>query len=278
VSAGPGAPAGRRRALLLAYDGEAYAGWQLQPGLPTVQGALEAALEQLVRQPVRIFGSGRTDAGVHALGQVAHFDDPRGLPPERLAAALNGRLPPDIRVRLAVPVAPDFHALHSATGKTYVYQLHLSPPAGGSRAALAALPPHRRRTFHAVRADIDVQAMRAAARLLCGRHDFTALSKAMAEGRGTVKTLRAVRVLHVPRGLRIVATADGFLYGMVRMIAGLLVEVGRGRRASGQVRELLASRDRSLGPPLLPAHGLFLWRVRYPAGTGPDAGGARLLC
>jgi tRNA pseudouridine38-40 synthase len=261
----------RRRALVLAYDGAAYAGWQVQPDQPTVQGVLEAALGVLVRQPVRVHGSGRTDAGVHALGQVAHFDDPLGLPPERLAAALNSLLPPDIRVRQAMAVAPGFHALHGAVAKTYLYQLHLAPATGGSRAALAAVPPHRRLTFHAVRGDLDLVAMRRAAQLLRGRHDFTALSKAMDEGRGTVKTLRSLRVLRVPHGLRVFATADGFLYGMVRLLAGLLVEVGRGRRDPERVPELLAAADRSRAPALLPPHGLFLWKVRYAPDAATDS-------
>jgi len=266
VSGAGGLAGSRRRALLLAYDGGAYAGWQLQPDQPTVQGSLEAALAALFRQPVRVSGSGRTDAGVHALGQVAHFDDPHGLPPERLAAAVNSLLPADIRVRRAMVVPPDFHALHSAIGKTYLYQLHFSPASGGARAALASLPPHRRLTFHAVRGDLDLGAMRHAARMLCGTHDFTALSKAMVDGRGTVKTLSSLRVLRIPGGARVFATADGFLYGMVRLLAGLLVEVGRGRRSPEDVPALLAAADRSRAPAQLPARGLFLWKVRYPAG------------
>ncbi len=272
MSHGDVAADSRRRALLLAYDGGAYAGWQVQPDQPTVQGRVEAALAALLRQPVRISGSGRTDAGVHALGQVAHFDDMHGFPPGRLAAALNSLLPADIRVLRAMVVPPEFHALHSVVSKTYLYQLHLSPGTGGARAALASMPPHRRLTFHAVRGDLDLGAMRRAARFLCGTHDFTALSKAMVDGRGTVKTLTALRVLRVPGGVRVFATADGFLYGMVRLLSGLLVEVGRGRRAPEDVPALLAAADRSRAPALLPACGLFLWRVRYPAGMCTHGG------
>ncbi len=279
--------ASQRRRLTLAYDGGAYAGWQVQPGQPTVQGEVERALQRILGAPVRVNGSGRTDAGVHALGQVAHFDDPRGLPLPRLLAALNALLPPDVRARDLALVDPGFHALHSARGKTYFYQLHLVPRAAGRRAALAALPPLRRRTFHAVPGGLDVVAMRRAAALLVGTRDFTALSKAMAPGRTTVKTVRSVRVLRVPDGLRLFATADGFLYGMMRLLAGLLVEVGRGRLAAAAVPELLAAADRSRAPPLLPAHGLFLWRVQYATGDAPrdgaapdrgDSGPARLLC
>jgi len=258
-----------RRALLLAYDGEAYSGWQVQPDRPTVQGRLQEALGELFGEPVLVQGASRTDAGVHALGQVAHFDDPRGLPPERLAAALNRRLPPDVRVRGAAVVAPDFHARHAARRKTYVYQLHLAGRAG-------LMPPHRRRSFHAVRAELDLAAMRAAAVQLVGVHDFTAVSRTMEPGRPTVRELAALRVLRIPQGLRVVAVGDGFLYGMVRMLAGLLVDVGRGRRAPASVAALLAARDRSRSPPSLPPQGLFLVRVRY-ATSGQDEPAFRLL-
>jgi tRNA pseudouridine38-40 synthase len=256
-------PSSPRRRITVAYDGGAYSGWQLQADAPTVQGRLEQALQQLLQSPVRVTGSGRTDAGVHALGQVAHFDDPSGTPLERLQGGINGLLPPDIRVRELRPVDPEFHAIYSARDKTYVYQFHLPGPGGGPRQRGAALSPMRRRTFHVVRSPLDVEAMRAAAAHLIGRHDFLTFSKAMAEGRPTVRRLDALRVLHVPHGLRIVATGEGFLYGMVRLLSGLLLDVGRGRVGPEQVPELLTALDRSLASPSLPAHGLILWRVRY---------------
>jgi tRNA pseudouridine38-40 synthase len=262
---GPG-----RRALRLAYDGTRYAGWQLQPGRATVQGEVEAALAQLLGRPVRVTGSGRTDAGVHALGQVAHFDDPRGLPAVRLAPALNAHLPRDVRV-LAAAVVPDgFHARHGARDKTYVYQLHL-PGGRGSPPGRLDLPPQRRLAWHSAGGVLDLPAMRRAAALLVGTHDFTALSKRMDDGRGTRRHVSAVRVLRAPHGVRVFATADGFLYGMVRLLSGLLLEVGRGRRAAGDVPALLAAADRSRAPPALPAQALCLWRVRYgrPGDAGP---------
>ena len=265
----------RRRALRLAYDGTRFAGWQVQPGLPTVQGELEAALARLCGAPVRVTGSGRTDAGVHALGQMAHFDDLRGLPLGRLVAGLQAWLPEDVRVLGAAEVAPDFHARHHARDKTYVYQLHL-PEGRQPLAGRRDVPPHRRLTFHAAGQALDVPAMRRAAARLVGTHDFAALSKRMDDDRTTVRTLRAVRVLRVPHGLRLFATADGFLYGMVRLLAGLLLDVGRGRRAPDDVRALLASRDRSRAAPSLPAHALFLWRVRY--GRPCDGAASRLIC
>jgi len=254
--------------MTVAYDGGAYSGWQVQPDAPTVQGRLEEALKQLLGSSIRVTGSGRTDAGVHALGQVAHFDDDAGTPLERLQGGINGLLPQDIRVRELREVPDDFHALYSARDKTYVYQLHLPGPGGDGRQRGAALTPMRRRTFHIVRSPLDLEAMRAAAASLVGRHDFLTFSKAMPEGRTTVKQLDALRLLHVPHGLRIVATGDGFLYGMVRLLAGLLLDVGRGRIEPGRIPELLSARDRSRASPSLPAHGLLLWRVRYgdPAG------------
>jgi tRNA pseudouridine38-40 synthase len=259
----------RRRALRLAYDGTRYAGWQVQPGLPTVQGEVEAALARLCGAAVRITGAGRTDAGVHAVGQVAHFDDPRGVPVDRLARALNTLLPEDVRVLAAAAVPEDFHARHEARDKTYVYQLHVP---GGRRQppGRAELPPHRRLAWHPVAAPLDVDAMRAAAAALMGRHDFAALSRRMDDGRTTERTLHALRVLRAPHGLCVVATADGFLYGMMRMISGLMVEVGRGRRAARDVPALLAAADRSLAPPSLPPQGLCLLRVRY-GGNGRPA-------
>jgi tRNA pseudouridine38-40 synthase len=263
--------------MTVAYDGAGYSGWQVQPDRPTVQGELEAALARLCRAPVRLTGAGRTDAGVHALGQVAHFDDPFDGDPERLRRRLNSLLPPQVRVLALDRARPGFHALRDARDKTYVYQLHLSADRTGARAAAAEMPPHRRLTFHAVRGDLDREAMRRAAALLVGRRDFTAVSKTMEAGRGTVKTLSALRVLSIPRGLRIVATADGFLYGMVRMLSGLLVEVGRGRLAVDGVPALIRGADRSRAPPSLPAHALFLWRVRYGDRSCPRSGHGVLL-
>jgi len=261
---------GRRR-LTVAYDGAPFAGWQIQPDRPTVQGELERALSVVARRAVRVRGAGRTDAGVHALGQVAHFDDPVGHDAARWQRALDGLLPPAIRARGIRRVPADFDATRDARARTYVYQLHLAPGVGSVAAARRRLPPHRRGTFDAVPASLDVARMRAAAARLLGRHDFRALSRAMEPGRPTVRTLRAVRVLRVPRGLRVVVTGDGFLYGMVRILAALLVEVGRGRHTPDDVDRLLASGDRARAPAGLPAHGLFLWRVGYAPVRGGDA-------
>lgn len=262
---------------MLSYDGGAYAGWQVQVDTPTVQGALQEALGSVLGEPVRVVGAGRTDAGVHALGQVAHFDDPRGWPAERLVGALNSALPADVRVVGAPEVPAGFHALGDAADKTYAYSLHLSSAAGGRRAVEASVPPLRRRTHLAVRRDLDLSAMRAAAARLVGRRDWTTLSKAMPDGRDTVKTVRAVRLLRGPSSLSVVVTGEGFLYGMVRLLVGLLLDVGAGRRRAGDVEALLEARDRSRAPASLPAHGLCLWMVRYPRAAGDGGRPRRLL-
>ncbi len=258
----------QRLRLVVGYDGGMFAGWQVQSSARTVQGTLEEAIASVGGERGRVIGSGRTDAGVHAYAQVAHVDDHRGLSARQWLGALNARLPGEVRVRAVDVVPPTFHALQSAVGKTYVYQLHLSDAPGGLGAVESSVPPWRRTTFHTVRTSIDVGAMRSAARHLVGTHDFTSLSKVMEAGRSTTKTLRSLRVLRISRGLRIVASGDGFLYGMVRLLAGLLVDVGTGRVAAAAVPQLLAARSRGHRSPSLPAHGLFLWRVHYPAPFG----------
>lgn len=269
---------GSRQALLLAYDGAGTHGWQVQPGeVPTIQGELERALAQTLGEPVRVAGAGRTDAGVHARGQVAHVDLPPGFPAERLRPALNAHLPGSVRVLAARAVPPGFHALHSAVRKTYAYHLHLSAEPGGENAVLRSVPPHRRARFHAVRAELDRPAMARAARALEGRHDFTALSKAMPPGRDTVKLVERVRLLPLSRGLMVVVTGEGFLYGMVRLMASLLVEVGAGRRDPDGIPAFLEQADRAAAPASLPAHGLCLLRVDYPGALlGEARGRARL--
>ncbi len=248
----------------MAYDGTMFRGWQVQSEGDTVQGELESAFRKIVGVDVRVIGSGRTDAGVHAIGQVAHFDDPKNLPSPRLRAALNAHLPPAIRVQQIHDVAPDFHALAESVHKTYFYQLHLGGRAGEESGGEAPEQPWRQGFFHVVHGDLDVEAMRGAAAQLVGRRDFSALSKVMDDDRGTVRTVISVRVLRVPRGLRIFVTADGFLYGMVRLMSGLLVDVGRGAVAVDAIPDRLATQTSANRSPALPSQGLFLWRVCYP--------------
>lgn len=241
----------------LEYDGTDFAGWQRQAqGERTVQGCLEAALEDLVGQPVAVSGSGRTDAGVHALGQVASAAVATRLAPDELQRALNARLPHDVAV-LGVARAPaGFDARKSATGKHYRYAIWNGAPRS----------PLRARRFASIPAALDVAAMCEGAAALVGEHDFAAFQAAGSGGVGTTRQLRQFVVSGVSGGeIQLELEASGFLRHMVRNLAGTLIEVGRGRRAVGSLAALLASRDRTQAGPTAPAQGLTLVRVDYPA-------------
>ncbi|MEW6545988.1 MAG: tRNA pseudouridine(38-40) synthase TruA [Bacillota bacterium] len=241
--------------LVVQYDGTAYAGFQRQKGLPTVQEELEKALAACCGEPVRVIGAGRTDAGVHARGQVVNFFTRGTIPTERIPWALAALLPEDIVVTQAEEVPPSFHARFSARGKVYSYSFWVAP---------FPSPFWRRYALH-VRAPLDREAMERAAATLLGRHDFRAFRGEGSAVRSTVRTLRHLAVQDVPDTplLRLVAEADGFLYHMMRTLAGTLLEVGRGRIPPEQVEQALRSGDRTLAGPTLPPHGLCLEQVLY---------------
>lgn len=245
--------------LTVAYDGTAYAGWQIQVGRPTIQGMLERAMARLVKVRVPITGSGRTDSGVHALGQVASLaTDAWAAPAERLAVALNTKLPDDIRVLASEEMAKDFHAIRDATGKRYRYQMQI----GGVRD-----PFEYRYRWH-LPGPLDIAVMRQAARQLCGTHDFAAFQASGSARKTTVRTVRDL-VLADQRGrageqmLDIEIEANGFLYNMVRNIVGSLVLVGHGKEPAEWIDRVLASRDRTQAGPTAPPQGLFLMHVHY---------------
>ncbi|MBU1248015.1 MAG: tRNA pseudouridine(38-40) synthase TruA [Proteobacteria bacterium] len=242
--------------LTLAYEGTDYAGWQLQPGIRTVQGELEKAFFSITGEQVRVHGSGRTDAGVHALGQVAHFTAPATRSPIPWAKALNVNLPLDVRVLRAEDVADDFHARYSAQSKTYAYSLWCDRD--------RQLPQRRR--FVWVCGEVDLEAMDKAARLLLGEHDFAAFQNKGTVVKTTIRTMHSI--CRVP-GLHSEEwvwrfTACGFLKQMVRNIMGCLVAVGRGKIQAEQVGDILRGLRREAAPPTAPAHGLCLERVVYP--------------
>jgi len=266
--------------ITLAYDGTNYVGWQRQAAGSSVQGVIEDALGELDGGAVVLHGAGRTDAGVHALGQVASCTLDRAIEGDVLMRALNARLPADIRVMAAEGVPADFHARFTAKAKTYRYRI----------CNAGVMSPFERDYAWHVFGALDVEAMDLAARTLEGRHDFAAFRTAAAATRTTERTVTRSRVsrttlattedtedaedptspaLRVPRVLRggdlIVyeITGDGFLRHMVRAIVGTLVDVGRGRRAGEAMRELLLSRDRGRAGPTAPARGLFLVGVEY---------------
>jgi len=240
--------------MLLAYDGTAYAGWQIQPAARTIQGELEKALHRLTREPVRVQCSGRTDAGVHAAGQVAHFDLVRPAEPAKLLRGLNALLAEDIRVLALRRARPAFHARYSATGKEYRYFIWNA----------GVLPPTVRAYRWLVRASLDVAAMRQAAAALVGRRDFAAFTaNPNREVDGTVRHLRVLQVTRRGSELVIRVRGDGFLYRMVRSLAGFLVRVGTGELPPEAARTILASRRRTATVPTAPPQGLFLWQVFY---------------
>lgn len=243
--------------LTLAYDGTDYAGWQIQPNGTAVQEVVEQAIEKVFGVKARVHGSGRTDAGVHALGQVAHFQVPKAratIPLNRLRIALNRALPGDVRVLKAAVAPEDFHARYSAKEKTYRYQVYCDE----------VMDPFQRRwALHWPR-PLDVAAMRRAARVLVGRHDFAAFSaNPQREQETTVRTLKRLAVARRGAVVTITATADGFLYKMVRSLTGALLKAGAGRLTVEDIRRILASKQRTAIVETAPPQGLFLVKVRY---------------
>jgi tRNA pseudouridine38-40 synthase len=239
--------------LTLEYDGAAFAGWQVQAaGVRTVQGVLAAALERIAGQPCRPVGASRTDAGVHAEGQLASVDLEAGIDAQRLRRALNGMLPRDVAVVDAAQVGPEFHARWAARSKLYRYRIWNGADPSPLRAARA----------HRVVVPLDLSAMRRAAVDLLGSHDFRSFQAARAAPGTTFRTLSRVDVDGKTRGeVRIWVEGDAFLRHMVRILAGTLVEVGVGRRSPDAIPPLLAARDRSRAGPTAPARGLCLVRV-----------------
>ncbi len=242
--------------LTLQYDGTDYVGWQRQPNGTSIQALVEDALLPIEGRPVTVHGAGRTDAGVHALGQVASATLGTRLEAPTIARALNGVLPPQVRV-VGAAEAPDlFHARFSAVGKTYEYRIVNAP----------LVSPFLHRYVTHIVPPLDLDAMREASAVLAGRHDFAAFQAA---GSGTPSTERTIHAIEwqegggpdVPLVLRI--SGDGFLRHMVRTIAGTVVQAGLGRCTAAEVAGILAGRDRTRAGPTAPASGLFLIRVYY---------------
>ncbi len=241
-----------RLILTLEYDGSQFHGWQIQPGLRTIQGTVEKALAEMMGASVRAKASGRTDAGVHALGQVMHCDVSRGIPPENVMMGLNSLLPPDVRVIKCREAPEEFHAQYSATGKHYRYDIL-------NRSQPTALL--RDRVWH-VRRPLDDEAMKIGASYLIGKKDFAAFKSAGDEGT-TVRDLRRIDVVREQDILTLTFEADGFLKHMVRNLTGALVEVGLGRLNPEDVRGILDSRSRKNSPRKAPPQGLTLVKVFY---------------
>jgi tRNA pseudouridine38-40 synthase len=249
-------PAGstlRNIKLVLSYDGSDFHGWQTQPGFRTVQQALEEAIAALTGEAPAVNASGRTDAGVHAVGQVVNFHTSSQHPPHVFVRGINAHLPPDVVIREAADVAQAFDANRDACAKLYRYVIHDGPVPN---------PFLRRYCFHA-RHHLDVDAMRRAAAPLVGKHDFRSFETDWPNRMSSVRTVQHLAVNRVGDWIWLDVEANGFLYNMVRAIAGTLVNVGRGYWPEMQVAEILKAGDRRLAGPTAPAHGLFLMRVRY---------------
>lgn len=243
--------------LTIAYDGTAYCGWQIQPNGTSIQHLIQETLEKITQQPVVLIGSGRTDSGVHALGQVAHFKSPRALDTGRLHTSLNALLPPDIRVKEVVEVPLTFHAQFSAIGKTYHYHISLKKHHD----------PFKRHFALHVRDRLDIAAIKVAAQYLIGTHDFTSFANQPTEGAASVDAVRTLDRLDIitddQGNLRLEFHGNGFLYKMVRNIVGTLLEVGKGKRAPEDILEILQAKDRKKAGKAAAPHGLFLVHVDY---------------
>lgn len=242
--------------LTIAYDGTDYAGWQRQLGVDTIQDRLEAAVSEIEGSHVTVHGAGRTDSGVHALGQVASFEMEHGITATVLRRALNAKLPKDIRVRDVETVSRSFHARFNARRKSYQYRINC---------ATVANPMECRFAWHIVDA-LDLAVMRQAAVTLIGRHDFASFQTATtaAEVTTTVRTIFAIEICMTPeRIVTIDVVGDGFLRYMVRTIVGTLVEVGLGRREANDIPGVLMAESRELAGPTAPSLGLCLLSVDY---------------
>lgn len=253
----------KRILLTVEYDGTAYAGWQRQINGLAVQQVLEEALEKATGRPVTVTGASRTDAGVHAHGQAAHFDTESSIPPEKYPFVLNTMLPRDVRVLSGREVPPDFHARFMTCGKQYTYRII------NSRHGSAI----RRNTHTHVPVPLDMAAMEHAAQTLLGKHDFAAFQASGGTAKTTVRTIRRVSLTRQSDEITLTIEGDAFLYNMVRIIAGTLIEIGQHRRGEDAFTRAVASGSRLDLGLTAPPHGLELTRVDYPqaAFTLPEA-------
>lgn len=255
----------RRILCTVEYDGTAYAGWQRQLNGLAVQQVLEEALARATGAPVTITGASRTDAGVHALGQTFHFDTESSIPPEKYPFVLNTMLPRDIRVHQGQQVPPDFHARFLTCGKRYTYRICNSRHGSAMRRNLCAHVP----------LPLDTEAMDRAAQALLGRHDFAAFQASGGTAKTTVRTLTLAQVTRAGDDVTLVVEGDAFLYNMVRIIAGTLMEIGLGRRNADAFFRAIATGDRLALGVTAPASGLELTQVYYPEAAFHDPAAVR---
>ena len=243
----------KRVRLVVAYDGTAYHGWQVQPGVVTIESELNKYLSELLGEPISVIGASRTDSGVHAMGNVAVFDTVAKMPAEKISYALNQRLPEDIRIQKSEEVAADWHPRYVDSRKTYEYRIYRSefPMPIGRHYSLFS--------YHSY----NVDAMREAAAYLIAEHDFKSFCAVNAQVETTVRCITDLQVIEDGKELIIRVTGNGFLYNMVRIIAGTLMEVGQGKRSPQSMKEVLAAKDRQAAGPTAPAHGLMLVKYEF---------------
>ncbi|MCR5665976.1 MAG: tRNA pseudouridine(38-40) synthase TruA [Eubacterium sp.] len=243
----------KRVKLIVAYDGTNYAGWQQQPNAVTVEQKLNEALSDLLGEDIEVIGASRTDAGVHSLGNVAVFDTDARMPADKISYALNQRLPDDIVVQDSCEVDADFHPRYCDSIKTYEYRiLNRKFP----------MPEHQRNTYF-VHHKLDVDKMKAASSYLVGPHDFKSFCSIHAQVKSTVRTIYSIRVTKEDDIISIRISGSGFLYNMVRIIAGTLIQVGGGRIKPEEMPQILAAKNRQMAGPTAPAQGLTMIGIEY---------------
>lgn len=243
----------KRIKLEIAYDGTNYHGWQIQPNAVTIEGVVNEKLSQLLKEEIKVIGASRTDAGVHAYGNVAVFDTDTQIPSEKICYALNQRLPDDIRVQTSCQVADDFHPRHCDSRKIYEY--HISNRA-------IELPIERRYVYHYYRT-LSMQEMKEAAKYIIGTHDFKSFCSAKTEVEDTTRTIYNLEILQQNQRIIFKIEGNGFLYNMVRIIAGTLLQVGVGTFQAEEIENILQAKDRTKAGPSAPAHGLRLIGIKY---------------
>ena len=239
--------------LVVAYEGTNYCGWQIQPNGITVEQVLNETLSSLLGEEITVTGASRTDAGVHSLGNVAVFETHTKMPAEKISFALNQRLPEDIVVQESCQVPEDFHPRFSKSRKTYEYRI----------LNCRFRQPLERRTSYFYHYPLDVSAMQKAAAYLVGEHDFTSFASVHAQTNTYVRTIYALDVVREGDMIRIRVQGNGFLYNMVRIIAGTLIQVGAGIKKPEDMESILAGKDRELAGPTAPAHGLTMIGLEY---------------
>ena len=243
----------KRIKLVVAYDGTHYHGWQLQPREITIEGVLNQAISALTGEEIQVIGASRTDAGVHALGNVAVFDTESPIPGDKFVYALNQRLPADIVIQYSTEVSADFHPRHQNCRKTYEYTiLNRHVPL-----------PEYRNTAYFYYGFLDIAKMQKAAQAFVGEHDFASFCSAGAQVQTTVRTIYSLDVVSVGERIQIRVQGNGFLYNMVRIIAGTLLEAGKGRIDVSEITDIIASCDRAKAGPTAPAQGLKLVEICY---------------